>query len=124
MQGNRSQDTKPERDVRAALHALGLRFRKNTRPVSDIACRADVVFGPARVAVFIDGCFWHGCPVHGRTPKDPGGYWAAKLARNRDRDLRNTAALEAAGWEVLRYWEHESPAEVAARVADRVRARR
>jgi DNA mismatch endonuclease, patch repair protein len=85
---------------------------------------ADLVFGPARVAVFIDGCFWHGCPDHHRQPTAHGGYWAQKVRTNRERDRRADAALAEAGWLALRFWEHEDPDTVAAAVAEQVRARR
>jgi len=86
--------------------------------------RADIVFGPARVAVFVDGCFWHGCPEHGTGPKNNAQWWAAKLAANRERDLRVNAELEAAGWMVFRVWEHESPVEAADRIEAIVWSRR
>jgi DNA mismatch endonuclease (patch repair protein) len=122
MQGNRSSDTGPELAVRSALHRRGLRFRKNTRPIASIGCRADVVFSRARVAVFVDGCFWHGCPDHGFTPTTNTAYWAAKLERTVMRDRRNDAALAAAGWTVVRVWEHELAADAVARIEAVVRA--
>ena len=113
MQGNRSRDTAPERAVRSKLHARGLRFRVSMRPVPAFRCTADVVFTRARLAVFIDGCYWHGCPIHGREPRTNQHYWRAKLARNRARDLRQTDELTRHGWTVLRFWEHEDPDGVA-----------
>lgn len=107
MRGNRRVDTAPELQVRSALHAAGLRFRKDTRPVQRVRCRADVVFPRERVAVFIDGCYWHGCPEHGKVPRTNAVYWRAKLERNAERDAWATATLEDAGWLVLRFWEHE-----------------
>lgn len=118
MRANRATGTAPERRLRSALHREGLRFRKNCRPVADLRCNADIVFPRKRVAVFVDGCFWHGCPDHGRVPKDQGGYWAAKLARNVARDRRNDAALSAAGWLVVRVWEHEPTLEGVERVRE------
>lgn len=119
MRGNRRVDTNPERLVRSSLHRHGLRFRKNqVLAVDDIRVTADIVFRSERVAVFIDGCFWHGCPEHGRAPKTNPTYWTAKLARNVERDARNTALLRAAGWTVLRHWEHEQPDEVADSITD------
>jgi DNA mismatch endonuclease (patch repair protein) len=123
MQGNQSSGTKPEIAVGSALHRRGLRYRKHVRPLSSLRCKADFVFRRAKVAVFIDGCFWHGCPEHGRTPKDPTGYWAAKLGRNFERDRRNDKALAAEGWVALRFWEHEEPRQVAATVEAEVRRR-
>ena len=124
MQGNRSEGTRPELAVRSAVHRRGLRYRLHTRPLGSLRCKADLVFTAARVAVFIDGCFWHGCPEHGRVPSDPSGYWAAKLARNTERDRFNDEALSQAGWRALRFWEHEDPEAVALEVERVVRARR
>ena len=124
MEANRRVGTKPERALRSALHAQGLRFRNdhplplpNSRPT-----RADVVFPRARVAVFVDGCFWHSCPDHGLTPKANADYWVPKLARNRERDRLVTEALASNGWTVIRVWEHESVTDAAERVAAAVRA--
>lgn len=116
MQGNHGEDTGPERALRSALHRLGLRFFKNRRPTQDVRCRADVVFPGARVAVFVDGCFWHRCPMHGVSPSTNSNYWQAKLDRNVARDRANDQTLRNAGWEVLRVWEHEEPEEAAKRV--------
>jgi DNA mismatch endonuclease (patch repair protein) len=104
--------------LRSALHRLGLRFRKD-HPVRlpDRVVRPDVVFTRARVAVFLDGCFWHRCPVHGNVPRSNSDYWGPKLDRNVARDRLVNAALRQAGWTVVRAWEHEPPAEVAKRVA-------
>ena len=108
MQAIRRKDTKPEVALRSALHRLGHRFRKDLRvKAGDAWVRPDIVFPRHRVAVFVDGCFWHGCPDHGRQPKINDWYWSPKLQRTRDRDARNTAALLASGWCVLRLWEHE-----------------
>jgi DNA mismatch endonuclease (patch repair protein) len=115
MQANRRRDTELERAVRSALFARGLRYRVDfpIRVPGHRAIRADVVFPRRRVAVFIDGCFWHGCPEHGTTPATNQGYWAPKIAENRERDRRHSAVLHEAGWIVIRIWEHEDP-EVAA----------
>ncbi len=120
MVGNRGADTKPERALRSALHARGLRFFKNRRPTSEIACRADIVFPSPRLAVFVDGCFWHRCPLHGVSPRANSDYWRAKLDRNIARDRRNDRALRAAGWEVMRVWEHEDPIATAELIAERI----
>jgi DNA mismatch endonuclease (patch repair protein) len=121
MRGNRSRDTKPEIAVRRDLHRRGLRFRVDYRLQPPLRTRADIVFTRARVAVFIDGCFWHGCPLHATTPKTNTDYWTPKLERNRARDRETTAALRSHGWTVLRFWEHEESAIVADRVARAVR---
>lgn len=123
MQGNRSSGSKPEVAVASAIHRRGLRYRKHVNPEPSLRCKADFVFRKARVAVFVDGCFWHSCPDHGRVPKDPTGYWAVKLKRNVDRDRRNDEALTSLGWIVLRFWEHDEPDAVAAIVEAQVRQR-
>jgi len=102
--------------VRSALHRAGLRFRVDhaVRLGGRIAARPDLAFTRVRIAVFMDGCYWHGCPVHGRRQWNRNAhYWVAKIARNVERDRRQDALLEAAGWTVLRFWDHEDPAEIA-----------
>jgi DNA mismatch endonuclease, patch repair protein len=113
MQQQRSRDTAPELALRSALHRLGYRYRLHRRPVSTLRRTADVLFSRAHVAVFVDGCFWHGCPEHGsRMPHANQWYWPDKIARNRDRDADTNARLAEAGWTVVRVWEHE-PVDVA-----------
>lgn len=109
MKGNRKRDTKPEVALRALLHRAGLRFRKDyaLRPDDGPLIRADIVFPRRRVAVFVDGCFWHSCPEHGTQPRSNSSYWGPKLARNRERDQEVDTRLHAAGWKVVRVWEHE-----------------
>lgn len=124
MRGNRRRDTRPEMRVRRLLHAKGLRYLVDVAPLSGSRRRADLVFRGPRVAVFIDGCFWHGCPQHGMTPRTNTTFWAAKLLRNRERDLETNGLLVAAGWTPLRFWEHQDPAEVASAVAEAVRGGR
>jgi len=114
MLANRRRDTAPELKVRRLLHAAGLRYRVDARPIATIRMRADIVFSRRKIAVFIDGCFWHGCPQHRTSPKSNADYWTPKLARNIERDAEVTKLLRAEGWMVLRYWEHEDPARVAA----------
>jgi DNA mismatch endonuclease (patch repair protein) len=116
MQAIRNRDTGPELLVRRLLHARGLRYRVAARPLPDLRRTADIVFGPARVAVFLDGCYWHGCPEHYVPPKTNPGYWSDKVARNRARDRDTDEALRDAGWTVLRFWAHESPEECAAKI--------
>lgn len=117
MRANRRADTKPELVLRSALHRAGLRFRKD-HPVraGGVRVRPDVVFTRQRVAVFIDGCFWHRCPIHGKEPTSHSAYWAPKLRRNVERDQEVDAALRSDGWTVIRAWEHEMPEAVAERV--------
>jgi DNA mismatch endonuclease (patch repair protein) len=120
MQGNRGRDTRPELALRRELHRRGLRYRVHLRPEPGLRAFADVVFTRARVAVFVDGCFWHACPRHRTDPRTNSAWWAEKLARNVRRDRRVNEELQRAGWVVVRVWEHESPAEAAARVHDAV----
>lgn len=121
MQGNRSRDTSPELAVRSLLHARGWRYRVSRRPVPAVRRTADLVFGPAGVAVFIDGCFWHGCPEHFLPPKTNTAYWTEKIGRNRRRDADTDRALRDHGWLPLRFWEHEDPVAVAELVEQAVR---
>jgi DNA mismatch endonuclease (patch repair protein) len=108
MSTQRREGTAPEVALRRALHALGLRYRVHRAPVPSLRRKADVVFGPSRVAVFVDGCFWHGCPQHGRRHHDVNSwYWPDKIARNRRRDADTDQALASAGWLAVRVWEHE-----------------
>jgi DNA mismatch endonuclease (patch repair protein) len=108
-----SRDTAPEVAVRRLLHAAGLRYRVNV-PVPDMPRRTiDIAFTKAKVAVFLDGCFWHGCPQHATHPKANAEWWRTKLDKNMARDLETTAHLTTAGWTVLRFWEHEAPTSVA-----------
>jgi len=124
MQGNRGRDTKPELAVRSLVHARGLRYRVNVRPESDLRRTADLVFIRARIAVFIDGCYWHGCPQHFVASKTNVEYWQAKIDVNRRRDAETTGFLRERGWTVLRFWSHESPALVAEQIEAAVRVRR
>jgi DNA mismatch endonuclease (patch repair protein) len=108
MQANKRTNTKPEVVLRSALHRLGYRYRKDLRlELGGVRVRPDIVFTARKVAVFVDGCFWHVCPQHGRQPTVNEWYWTPKLRRNMDRDRRVNAALEASGWRVVRLWEHE-----------------
>lgn len=107
MRGNRKTDTQPEVLLRSELHRRGLRFRKNARLVlADTSVRPDIVFSRIRVAVFVDGCFWHSCPQHGTSPSVNTNYWQQKLEGNVARDTVVNAALTEAGWRVIRVWEH------------------
>lgn len=114
MKGNTRRDTKPEVMVRSLLHRRGLRFRKDHRiTVDGVRTHPDIAFTRWRLAVYIDGCFWHRCPEHGTTPASNVDYWVPKLRRNVERDRRATAALESAGWSVMRVWEHIAPEDAA-----------
>jgi DNA mismatch endonuclease, patch repair protein len=119
MRGNRKRDTRPELALRSALHARGLRFRTQ-HPIraSKLVVRPDLVFARAKLAVFVDGCFWHRCPQHGTSPRANTNYWRVKLDGNVRRDRRVDLALKASDWVVLRLWEHERiPAAVERVVA-------
>ena len=123
MQSNRPRDTAPERALRSAVHALGLRYRVGARPVPGLRRTGDLVFTRARVVVFLDGCFWHGCPDHHTVAKTNADYWADKVAQNRLRDQETNRLLADAGWAVLRVWEHEPPTDAAVHVGALVHAR-
>lgn len=118
MLAARQRDTKPELLLRSALHRMGLRFRVDTRPLPEIPRRADIVFRPARVAVFVDGCFWHGCPEHGTWPKANASWWREKIERNKRRDSDTDHRLASAGWTVVRIWEHSDMETEAERLAE------
>lgn len=109
MQGNRRKDTHPELAVRRAVHALGLRYRVDARPLPDLNRRADLVFRGAKIAVFVDGCYWHGCPRHGTWPATNSEYWSSKIRRNVARDRDTDERLISQGWLPLRFWEHDDP---------------
>lgn len=125
MRANRSRDTRPELAVRRLVHAAGLRYRVDHPPLADYKrLRADVVFRRERVAVFVDGCFWHGCPEHHRPAVTNAEFWSTKIEGNRRRDTQTDELLDQAGWFVMRFWEHESPDNVASRIIDEIRRRR
>jgi DNA mismatch endonuclease (patch repair protein) len=113
MRGNKGRDTKPELALRSAVHALGMRYRVGIRPVPQVRRTADIVFTRAKVAVFLDGCFWHGCPEHHRPAQKNSGFWVAKIEGNKTRDADTDSRLREAGWQVIRVWEHEDPVAAA-----------
>jgi len=116
MKTARRRDTEAELALRRALHRHGIRFRVD-RAIVGVRRRADIVFVAAKVAVFVDGCFWHCCPKHRTQPKANAEWWAAKLQENRRRDRATNRQLRRAGWHVVRVWEHEDPVEAAIGVA-------
>jgi DNA mismatch endonuclease (patch repair protein) len=124
MQANKPRDTSPELKVRRALHAGGLRYRVAYRPEPALRRSADIVFTRQRIAIFIDGCYWHACPQHGTKSRSNAAYWSEKLAQNVARDADTTQQLRSRGWTVLRFWEHEDPRQVAATVIEAVRSTR
>lgn len=119
MIANRGRDTGPELAVRRILHARGMRYRVDFAPLGGRR-RADIVFTGWRVAVFIDGCFWHGCPDHYTAPVRNGDFWAEKVRSNTARDVETTATISAAGWVVLRFWEHERAGDICERIVQNV----
>jgi DNA mismatch endonuclease (patch repair protein) len=120
MSKQRRKDTEAELAIRRELHRLGMRFRLERRILPNSRRTADLVFPRERIAVFVDGCFWHGCQLHGTSPKTNAVWWAAKIDANIVRDRDTDAQLEAAGWTVVRVWEHEDPRAAAASIATRV----
>lgn len=121
MSRQRTRNTDPERALRSELHRRGLRFNIHARPLPGIRREADIVFPRARVAVFVDGCFWHGCPDHKTQPRRNADFWREKLQRNRLRDQETDELLCDAGWTPIRVWEHEAAATAADRVTAAVR---
>ena len=124
MKRVRQKGTAKELALRSALHRLGLRFRVQVAPLKEFKRHADIVFTRERVAIFVDGCFWHVCPLHRTVPKANAEWWNAKLEANVRRDEETNAQLRAAGWTVLRFWEHEDFARAAEQIEQIVRARR
>ena len=121
MRANRKRDTQPEIRIRSELHRLGFRFRKNLLiRLPGLSVRPDIVFPRLKLAIFIDGCFWHCCPVHGNRPRANSAYWKPKLERNVERDRRVTAELKRNGWGVIRIWEHADLSKAIAAIADAV----
>lgn len=118
MSRQRRRDTAPEVALRRELHRRGLRFYVDRAPLPGVRRRADLVFPRRRVAVYVDGCFWHRCPLHATDPKNNARWWADKLARNVERDRDTDSRLAAAGWTVVRVWEHEDPMTAATQVVD------
>ncbi len=123
MAGQARRDTKPELAVRRAVWHRGLRYRVDDAPLPGMRRRADMVFRRARVAVYVDGCFWHSCPEHATIPKANRDWWVDKLETNVRRDRDTDERLETAGWTVVRIWEHEDPNVAADRVETAVRPR-
>lgn len=112
----KGRDTKPERELRSLLHARGIRFYVDRAPDPNLRRRADILFPRQRIAVFVDGCFFHGCPIHGTWPKHNAVFWRRKIETNIQRDRDTDERLRALGWQVVRIWEHEDPRDAADRV--------
>lgn len=113
MSRQKRKDTEAEMSVRRILHARGVRYRVDVRPVPELRARGDIVWSGLRLIVFIDGCFWHGCPDHATRPRANAEWWAEKLDNNIRRDRQTNSDLDERGWTVLRFWEHENPEDVA-----------
>src|SRR4051812_11339886 len=124
MSRARREDTAPEIALRSELHRRGLRFRVHVPLPFDRRRRADIAFPAMRVAVFVDGCFWHSCPEHATWPKANAAFWLNKLEGNKRRDVETNEKLRQLGWKPIRIWEHESPIEAADAVEALVRCRR
>jgi DNA mismatch endonuclease, patch repair protein len=124
MSRQRTRNTTPEVLLRRELHRRGLRYRVDAPLPGMPRRRADLLFTRAKVAVFVDGCFWHGCPEHKTAPRTNGSWWAAKLARNIERDRETGTHLDSLGWTVLRVWEHENMRHAATDIEQIVRSAR
>ena len=120
MRANRRRDTRPELALRRELHRRGMRYRVDYPPVPGLRCRADVVFTRARLAIFVDGCFWHGCREHRSLPVSNAAFWKQKIEATARRDSQQAAWLRAAGWSVIRVWEHDVPERALQVILDRV----
>jgi DNA mismatch endonuclease (patch repair protein) len=105
MKAAKPRDTAPEIAIRSALTQKGLSFQIDEKPIDNLNRKADIIFRPEKVAVFVDGCFWHGCPIHGTKSKANAEFWANKIKQNQERDLDTTKRLETSGWKVIRVWE-------------------
>ena len=121
MRKQKIYDTKPESDIARACFALGLRYRKDV-DIPEAKTRGDLVFKKHKLVVFIDGCFWHGCPRHYRTPKTRSEWWDSKIQRNKLRDAQKTRKLRRLGWKVVRVWEHVEPEKAAKRIVNKIKA--
>ncbi|WP_435590827.1 very short patch repair endonuclease [Nocardia sp. bgisy118] len=121
MRANRRRDTAPELALRRRLYSRGLRYRVDVRPLAQLGRTADIVFAADRVAVFVDGCFWHGCPLHHRPATKNSAFWVQKIQSNQSRDRDTSSKLIDAGWTVIRVWEHEDPTDAAARIEGTIR---
>jgi len=120
MSRQATRGTAIEFALRRELHRRGLRYRLHRRPIAGLRREADIVFPRARVAIFVDGCFWHACPTHATWPKANAEFWKTKIERNRERDRETDERLREAGWEVVRVWEHDDPVTSAIHIGQLV----
>ena len=116
MKAAKQRDTAPEKALRSELHKRGLRYHIDTRPIESLNRRADIVFLSAKVAIFVDGCFWHGCPIHGTQAKANAEFWKNKIKRNQERDAETNQLLKREGWKAIRVWEHENPEKASVKI--------
>lgn len=123
MLATKRRNTPAELLLRSLLHRMGFRFRVDKR-IAGSRSRPDVLFTNVKVAVFVDGCFWHACPIHATWPKTNAAWWREKIEGNRRRDLENSKQLRANGWVVLRFWTHSDMQLVARKIAQTVTVRR
>ena len=123
MQAAKPKNTAPEKALRSAIHRRGLRYRVDAKPLNELNRRADIIFRSTKVAVFVDGCFWHGCPIHGTQAKANVEFWRVKIKQNQERDADTNRRLVEAGWKVIRVWEHEDPEEISEEIYNIVRKR-
>ncbi|GAB4404435.1 MAG: hypothetical protein OHK003_32360 [Anaerolineales bacterium] len=123
MKAAKPRDTAPEKALRSVLHKKGLRFRVDEKPIKELNRKADIVFRSAKIAVFVDGCFWHGCPLHGTQSKANAEFWENKIRQNKERDEDTNKRLNKAGWKVVRVWEHEEPEKISNKIYRIVRQR-
>jgi len=124
MSATGQRDTPPELEIRRRLFKKGLRYRVDYPVMAKPRRRGDIVFPRLKLAIFVDGCFWHGCPIHGTWPKSNADFWRKKIEANQARDIDTNERLREQGWLVLRFWEHESPDEVVDRIIDVVEERK
>jgi DNA mismatch endonuclease (patch repair protein) len=117
MRATPQKDTPTEMRLRSSLYRLGLRFRIHKRVIKELSRTADIIFSRAKVAVFVDGCFWHGCSLHGTIPKTNRKWWFEKIDTNRQRDSDTVMRLDLVGWKAVRIWEHEDPDVAALKIA-------
>jgi len=116
MKATKPRDTAPEKALRSELYKKGLRYRVDARPIKELNRRADIVFRSTKVAIFVDGCFWHGCPIHGTQAKANAEFWKNKIRQNQMRDEDTSKRLKKAGWRVVRVWEHENPEKTSDKI--------
>ena len=116
MQTVKSKNTAPEMTLRSLIYDKGFRYRIDARPLRELNRRADIVFRTVKVAVYVDGCFWHGCPIHGTQAKANAEFWSFKIKQNQERDIDTIKHLRKAGWKVIRVWEHEDPVKASEKI--------